>query len=123
MSFGLSNEDDPAIRYRIREAYHRDIIMFAAACNEGGRSGVSYPASDRNVFCIRAFDDMGNWAEFNPHQEVCFLSPNFSYSLQACNACFGLCVHRMRWLEHDGILPIARDGLHLLLSVTMLGVF
>lgn len=43
-----------------------DIIMFAAAGNEGANQVVAYPARDPNVFCVYSTDGFGNSSPFNP---------------------------------------------------------
>ncbi|GFF44406.1 uncharacterized protein PAC_01091 [Aspergillus udagawae] len=48
MSFGFPKRDDDQgdeIYNAIQEAYHKSIIMFAAASNNGGNLGIAYPAN------------------------------------------------------------------------------
>jgi hypothetical protein len=42
------------------------VAIFAAACNEGDRSGVSYPANHRSVFSVRAINGLAKHPDFNP---------------------------------------------------------
>ncbi|KAF2196216.1 subtilisin-like protein, partial [Delitschia confertaspora ATCC 74209] len=65
MSFGLTNED-PEIKRQILRAYEKDVPLFAAACNDGSRKAVSYPANHILVYCINACDGDGKEAFFNP---------------------------------------------------------
>jgi subtilisin family serine protease len=65
MSFGLgSHERD--VEDAVKEAYSKNIIMFAAASNNGGNSGVTYPARYDEVICIFSTDGWGNGSFCNP---------------------------------------------------------
>lgn len=67
MSFGFVKVDDK-LRKAIRRAYDNDVIMFAAASNDGLNN--RYPAFPAryhsHVICIRSTDGMGEWSGFNP---------------------------------------------------------
>lgn len=51
-------------------------VIFAAACNEGGRRPVPYPANHHLVFTIHALTGYGKPAEFSPYGDP--FKPNFS---------------------------------------------
>jgi Subtilase family len=75
MSFGFPSPIE-SISEAIKLAAFADIIMFAAASNDGGNSGRAFPASDSNVICIHSTDGKGNKSSFSPtHHET---SLNFS---------------------------------------------
>jgi len=65
MSFGMM-KPDPRIKEAIHKAYGANIIIFAAASNEGGNQGVSYPARNSEVIPIFSTDGQGNRSKFNP---------------------------------------------------------
>lgn len=68
-SFGLKEKPKrlPKIRHEIKEAIRAGILLFAAANNDGGHSGRTYPASHgTGVFCIHAATGEGNKASYNP---------------------------------------------------------
>lgn len=44
----------------------KDVLLFAAASNEGGNSPRTYPARFDNVFCINSCDGNGDGSGFNP---------------------------------------------------------
>jgi Subtilase family len=65
MSFGLE-EEHGGMQKAIIEAYSRNILMFAAASNEGGNRIVTYPARKEQVICIYATDGKGEPYRSNP---------------------------------------------------------
>jgi hypothetical protein len=68
-SFGLKGKSRsfPKIHHEIKEAIRADILLFAAANNDGAHSGRMYPASHgAGVFCIHAATGEGNKATYNP---------------------------------------------------------
>ena len=65
MSFGI-REYHERIKIAISNALHNNILMFAAASNDGGNLGRSFPAKYPGVFCIHATDGNGNPSTFNP---------------------------------------------------------
>jgi hypothetical protein len=65
MSFGLEKYDQD-VQDAILRACSKNIIMFSAASNQGGNSGVKYPANRDEVICIYSTDGMGNPSHFNP---------------------------------------------------------
>ncbi|KAI9662763.1 MAG: hypothetical protein M1829_006158 [Trizodia sp. TS-e1964] len=68
MSFGFS-PDAPnlgTIRAAISAAYAKRVVMFAAARNSGGNTGIAYPANQDEVICINSTDGYGNKSLFNP---------------------------------------------------------
>jgi hypothetical protein len=54
------------IQSSILSAYQAGIIIFAAASNGGGNSGLAYPANQNEVICIGASDGEGNKSHFTP---------------------------------------------------------
>jgi hypothetical protein len=58
---------DRDIKEAIHEAYCKDIIIFAAASNEGGNQDVTYPARDSEVIPIFSTDGKGSKSDFNPN--------------------------------------------------------
>ena len=67
MSFGYQVENY-VIKNAIRDAFHRGIILFAAASNSGvnPRFPVAFPANLRQVICIHSTDGDGNPSPRNP---------------------------------------------------------
>jgi hypothetical protein len=65
MSFGFKVSVSE-IRSAILYASSRDVIMFAAASNEGGNLGISWPARLPEVIYIHATDGKGNKGPFTP---------------------------------------------------------
>jgi len=65
LSFGLEREDTD-VQQAIREAVCQNIIIFAAASNDGGNTGVMYPARKDEVICIYATDGIGSPFTGNP---------------------------------------------------------
>ena len=65
MSFGI-REYNERIKVAISTALHNDVLMFAAASNEGANLGRAFPAKYPGVFCIHATDGNGNPSAFNP---------------------------------------------------------
>lgn len=75
MSLSVSSEDD-TIRQVIGDAENKGVIIFAAASNDGGNTGVAFPARMDKVLCIHASDGDGNKSERNPSPDD--LRENFS---------------------------------------------
>jgi subtilisin family serine protease len=67
LSFSLVRED-PDVQKAIALAFTKPILIFAAASNDGGNHGVTYPAHKDEVICIYATDGRGNQFEGNPTQ-------------------------------------------------------
>lgn len=67
MSFGYRVANDE-IKVAIRDAFHRGIILVAAASNSGvnPRFPISFPASMRQVICVHSSDGNGNPSAQNP---------------------------------------------------------
>jgi Subtilase family len=67
MSFGYRREN-PSIKAAIRDAFHKGIILLAAASNSGvnPRFPISFPANIRQVICIHSSDGDGNPSGRNP---------------------------------------------------------
>ena len=72
MSFGWpSREFDgfDVLEDAIDRAYGMKVLMFAAAANNGGRSGRAYPACSPHVICVHSTDTDGNRSPFSPTAE------------------------------------------------------
>lgn len=65
MSFGIREYHEP-MKAAISNALHRQILMFAAASNNGANLGRAFPAKYPGVFCIHSTDGNGNPSTFNP---------------------------------------------------------
>ena len=65
MSFGIREVNKP-MQIAISNALHSEILLFAAASNDGANLGRAFPAKYPNVFCIPATDGNGNPSAFNP---------------------------------------------------------
>ncbi|KAM7202539.1 Peptidase S8/S53 domain containing protein [Rhypophila sp. PSN 637] len=67
MSFGyrVANAE---IKAAIRDAFHKGVILLAAASNSGAnpRFPISFPASMRQVICVHSSDGNGNPSTLNP---------------------------------------------------------
>jgi subtilisin family serine protease len=68
LSFGFPqfHERLEPIKRAIRKARDNDVLLFAAAGNDGGNQGVFWPASLPDVIGINAADSYGNAAGFSP---------------------------------------------------------
>ncbi|KAK0123908.1 hypothetical protein ONS95_008900 [Cadophora gregata] len=73
MSFGLDKEI-AEVQAAIRNAFYKNILMFAAASNSGGNLEVKYPARKDEVICVYATDGSGNPFTRNPN-----IMPNTSF--------------------------------------------
>jgi hypothetical protein len=70
MSFGFTTCDIDGyneLEGAIRDAYSKDILLFAAASNSGANLDRAYPARDQNVICIHSTDANGNRSKFSPN--------------------------------------------------------
>lgn len=65
MSFGFP-KGIPNIEAELSEAIKANILIFAAASNDGGNSGRTYPAWRNQVLCIHSTDGYGNKSPYNP---------------------------------------------------------
>lgn len=71
MSFGfekLTKELD-CIKCAIRHARSKEVVLFAAARNNGGSMEIAYPANHSDVICINSTDGDGNSSPFNPSRK------------------------------------------------------
>ena len=68
MSFGFPKGIE-SIQNEINKALNDNIIIFAAASNDGGNSGRAYPAWQDRIICIHSTDGYGNKASYNPTAE------------------------------------------------------
>ena len=68
MSFGFPHRVPGYVdlEQAIRDAEHANILIFAAASNDGGNAKRAYPARDDKVICVHSSDGQGNPSGFNP---------------------------------------------------------
>ncbi|KAI1427237.1 pfs domain-containing protein [Xylaria sp. FL1777] len=69
MSFGFPDcniEDYFLLKRALLNAYANRVLLFAAASNNGGRLGLSYPAREKVVIAVHATDPNGNRSGFSP---------------------------------------------------------
>ncbi|KAF2240327.1 subtilisin-like protein, partial [Trematosphaeria pertusa] len=68
MSFGWEEDSDEDLRTIIERAKMSNILLFAAASNDGKRTrgGMAFPARADEVIAIDAADGHGNPSKFNP---------------------------------------------------------
>lgn len=71
MSFGYSSRvlGYHELEKAIRDAQHKNVLIFAAASNDGGNRGRAFPARHDEVMCVHAADGNGNPSRFNPTPE------------------------------------------------------
>jgi hypothetical protein len=68
----LRDEEKAIVRNALKYVMdtHPEVLVFAAASNEGNRDKILFPASEDKVFCVNSSNGDGNASEFNPpHQE------------------------------------------------------
>ncbi|KAF2689750.1 hypothetical protein K458DRAFT_413999 [Lentithecium fluviatile CBS 122367] len=67
MSFGFGEEHEQLYK-AIQYAASKDVLMFAAASNDGKNrpGGIAWPASDPNVICVHSGDGDGTASTFTP---------------------------------------------------------
>ncbi|KAG4438864.1 hypothetical protein IFR05_005653 [Cadophora sp. M221] len=85
MSFGFEHSVD-VIDEAIRLADSNNVIMFAAASNQGGNSNIAWPARLPQVICIYATDSYGNRCDFTPTEAT--RGDNFAVLGQAVKSCW-----------------------------------
>ncbi|KAJ2987379.1 hypothetical protein NUW58_g4379 [Xylaria curta] len=69
MSFGFPTcniKDYIELERALANAYAKEVLLFAAASNNGGRLGRSFPARELTVIAIHATDANGNRSSFSP---------------------------------------------------------
>ncbi|KAI0553245.1 pfs domain-containing protein [Xylaria curta] len=69
MSFGFPTcdiEDYIELEHALANAYANKVLLFAAASNDGGRLGRSFPAREPTVIAVHATDAYGNRSSFSP---------------------------------------------------------
>ncbi len=71
MSFGYPTdrtrpEGFDELEGAILNAYHQNVLMFAAASNSGANLDRAHPARNQNVICIHSTDAQGNRSRFSP---------------------------------------------------------
>jgi hypothetical protein len=85
MSFGF-DQSVAVIDEAIRFADARNVIMLAAASNQGGNSIIAWPARLPQVICIYATDSLGNPCDFTPTNSL--RDDNFAILGQAVKSCW-----------------------------------
>lgn len=111
MSFGLTDETEPGCEdfvAAIVTARSRNVLMLAAASNNGSHSGPAFPARHSSVFCIFAADGMGNRGPANPTaREHAY---NFSALGQAVRSAWPRTLGKELWKRRSGTsfaVPVA----------------
>ena len=68
MSFGFPNRVPgyADLEQAIHDAEHANILIFAAASNNGGNRQRAFPARTDKVICVHSSDGQGNPSDFNP---------------------------------------------------------
>lgn len=69
MSFGFptcSIDGYSKLESALKNAYAKDVLLFAAASNSGGQLGRSFPAREPTVIAVHATDANGNRSRFSP---------------------------------------------------------
>ncbi|RFU35462.1 hypothetical protein B7463_g889, partial [Scytalidium lignicola] len=69
MSFGFptcSIDGYSELESALKNAYANDVLLFAAASNNGGQLGRAYPAREPTVICVHSTDANGNRSSFSP---------------------------------------------------------
>jgi len=69
MSFGFPtcNVDGYSeLEKALKTAYSKDVLLFAAASNNGGQLGRSFPAREPTVISVHSTDANGNRSKFSP---------------------------------------------------------
>ena len=69
MSFGFPYRI-ASIEAAIRDAHHKNIIIFAAARNDGGNRARAYPAKQSEVIGIHFANGNGQASDYNPRTEI-----------------------------------------------------
>jgi subtilisin family serine protease len=65
LSFGMDKSVSD-VREEIAKCIKNDIVVFAAASNDGANSPRTYPATHPNVICVNSTTGEGNPSSFNP---------------------------------------------------------
>lgn len=66
LSFGM-DKSVQSVRDEITKCIKNDIVVFAAASNDGANSPRTYPATHPGVLCINSATGEGNKSSFNPN--------------------------------------------------------
>lgn len=69
MSFGFPTSGIDGykdLELALKHAAYRNVLLFAAASNSGGRLGRAYPAREHHVVCVHSTDTHGNPSTFSP---------------------------------------------------------
>ncbi|CAI6336118.1 unnamed protein product [Periconia digitata] len=65
----LSEQDKMILRNAIRYATSKEVLIFAAASNDGNRDRILFPASEPEPFCINSSNGNGHASAFNPPRQ------------------------------------------------------
>ncbi|KAL6399874.1 hypothetical protein AUP68_17283 [Ilyonectria robusta] len=89
MSFGFEEEEE-TLSESINYAAHNNVLMFAAASNDGKNrpDGVAWPARDMNVICVHSAEGYGTPSTFTP-------SPRDNQKIMVLGECV-----RSAWPQH-----------------------
>lgn len=70
MAFGFGDRDENLFE-AISHAAYKEVLMFAAASNDGKNrpDGVAWPASESRVICVHSGDGLGNPSSFTPRAQ------------------------------------------------------
>jgi hypothetical protein len=66
LSMGMTYKHKADVDKAIANAESKNVVIFASACNDGERKGISYPADHRSVFCVGAVKGYGSKSDFAP---------------------------------------------------------
>jgi hypothetical protein len=68
MSFGFGEEHED-LYASIRYAESKDVLLFAAASNDGKNrpDGIAWPAKESRVICVHSADGLGTPSMYTPH--------------------------------------------------------
>lgn len=68
MSFGFPAHEEylEDIQSAISTAFKASILMFCAASNGGGNTGIAYPANQNEVICVNSANGLGRPSDYNP---------------------------------------------------------
>ena len=75
MSFGFETKEalrsfEKNVLPKARRPGKKDVLLFAAASNDGANAGRAYPANFSTIFSIHSSDALGNPSNFNPPAQL-----------------------------------------------------